>query len=288
MKAIKNYKFGVLAVLSFLALAIAAPQAQAKNTLRCTVVDEAGNPLDKQEILVTLIQTGKEWKRKTNKNGEVQFKGLNDGTYQIEGHELQDYFAKSSDPVDLSGNVTHPCNLTFVSVNYLNQLLQSGVQAVQQNNFDLAIEKGKEAVNWNPDMAPGYYVLSIGYAGQGNATEAVAEINKAAEIDPENFQNMVVPIHLGALGAQADSALTKRDFDGAIAKYEEMVSVSPEEGNSYYGMALAYGHKGDYQKALEIIGKAIELKPAEAQYRKIQMTLQEQYLESMNDKLELK
>ena len=127
-------------VLSFLALAF-VPVAQAKNTLRCTVVNEAGNPLEKQELRVTLTQTGKEWKRKTNKKGEVQFKGLNDGTYQIEGHELQGYFAKPTDPVELSGNIEKPCKQTFYSLNYLNQILTDSNQAVQNRDYEFGSRK---------------------------------------------------------------------------------------------------------------------------------------------------
>ena len=288
MKPIIDYKFGVLAVLCFLALAVAAPQAQAKNTLRCTVVDEAENPLDKQEVLVTLTQTGKDWKRKTNKRGEVQFKGLNDGTYRIEGYELQDYFAKQTDPVELSGDVTHPCNLTFVSLNYMNQLVQGGIQAVQEGKYDLAIEKGNEAITLSSNMAQGHYVVSIGYAAKGMVNEAVEKVNTAAEIDPENFQKMVTQIHVMALGTLANQAEGKNDFDGAISKYEEILAVSPNDPNAYYNMALAYGRKQDYPQALEYIDKSIAANPADMEVRQMKTRLQDMYLKSMDEKLELK
>ena len=288
MKAIKDYKFGMLAALSFLVLAVAVPQAQAKNTLRCMVVDEAGNPLDKQEILVTLTQTGKEWKRKTNKRGEVQFKGLNDGTYQIAGYELQDYFAKPTDPVELSGNVTHPCNLTLASLNYMNQLLQGGFQAMREGKYDLAIEKGNEVITLSPGMAQGHLVISFGYAGKGMTDEALKEVNAAAEIDPENFQNMVTQVHVMAIGALANQAEGKNDFDGAISKYEEILAVSPNDPNAYYNMAVAYGQKKDFPQALEYIDKSIAVNPADMEVQQMKLRLQDMYLKSMDEKLELK
>ena len=287
MKSLTNHKIGGLVVLSFLALAM-VPVVQAKNTLRCTVVDEAGNPLDKQELLVTLTQTGKEWKRKTNKKGEVQFKGLNDGTYQIEGYELQDYFAKPSDPVELSGNVTHPCDLTFVTVNYMDQLLQGGLLAARERKYDLTIEKGNEAISWSPNMAQGYYVVSLGYAAQGMTNEALEAVNTAAEKDPENFQKMVTQIHVLALGAQASQAEGKSDYDGAISKYEEILAVSPNDANAYYNLALAYGRKKDFPRALEYIDKSIAANPADAEVQQMKIRLQDMYLKSMDDKLELK
>ena len=287
MKSLTNHKIGGLVVLFFLALAM-VPVAQAKNTLRCTVVDEAGNPLDKQELLVTLTQTGKEWKRKTNKKGEVQFKGLNDGSYQIEGYKLEDYFTKKSDPVELSGNVTHPCNLTFMTVNYMNQLLQAGIQAVRAGKPELAIEKGNEAISLSPDMAQGHYVVSIGYAVQGMRTEAEEEINIAAEIDPENFQKMVTQVQVMSLGAQANQAEGKNDYDGAISKYEDILAISPNDANAYYNIALAYGRKKDYPQALEYIDKSIAANPGDAEVRQMKVRLQDLYLKSMDDKLELK
>ena len=287
MKSLTNHKLGGLVVLSFLALAL-VPVAQAKNTLQCTVVDEVGNPLDKQELRVTLTQTGKEWKRKTNKEGEVQFKGLNDGSYQIEGHELQDYFLKPSDPVELSGNVTHPCNLTFVSLNYLNQILQAGDQAWRMRKFDLAVEKGKEAASWNPNMPQGYLIQSLGYAGKGMVTEALKMINTAAEIDPENFQKMVTPIQVTAIGVQANQAESNGDFDAAIGMYEEILQISPNDANAYYNMALAYGRNEDYQQALEFIDKSIAANPDDAEVRQMKIRLQDLYLKAMDSKLELK
>jgi len=287
LKSLTNHKIGGLVVLSFLALAM-VPVAQAKNTLRCTVVDEAGNLLEKQELRVTLTQTGKEWKRKTNKKGEVQFKGLNDGTYQIEGHELQDYFAKPSDPVELSGNVTHPCNLTFVSLDYMNGLLQSGLQAVREKNYEIAVDKGKEAVVLSPDTAQGYYVVSIGYAAQGMRTEAEEAVTKAAEIDPENFQKLVTTILVTAIGVQANQAESNGDFDAAIGKYEEILQISPNDANAYYNIALAHGRKKDYQQALEFIDKSIAANPADAEVRKMKARLQDLYLKEMDSMLELK
>ncbi len=287
MKSLTNHKIGGLVVLSFLALAM-VPVAQAKNTLRCTVVDEAGNPLEKQELRVTLTQTWKEWKRKTNKKGEVQFKGLNDGTYQIEGHELQDYFAKPSDPVELSGNVTHPCNLTFVTLDYMNRLLQSGIQSVRERNYELAVDKGKEAVVLSPNTAQGHYVVSIGYAAQGMRTEAKEAVTKAAEIDPENFQKLVVQIQVTAIGVQANQAESNGDFDAAIGKYEEILQISPNDANAYYNIALAHGRKKDYQQALEFIDKSIAANPADAEVRKMKARLQDLYLKEMDSMLELK
>ena len=287
MKSLTNHKLGGLVVLSFLALAM-VPVAQAKNTLRCTVVDEVGNPLEKQELRVTLTQTGKEWKRKTNKKGEVQFKGLNDGSYQIEGHELQGYFAKPSDPVELSGNVTHPCNITFVTLDYMNQLVQAGIQAVQEKKYDLAIEKGNEAISLSPDTAQGHYVVSLSYAFQGMRTEAEEKINMAAEIDPENFEKRVVQVQIIAIGTQANQDESNDDYEAAIGKYEEILQISPNDANAYYNIAVAYGHKEDYQQALEFIDKSIAASPADAEVRQMKTRLQDLYLKAMDSKLELK
>jgi tetratricopeptide (TPR) repeat protein len=90
-----------------------------------------------------------------------------------------------------------------------------------------------------------------------------------------------------AMSSQASSLLAKRDFDGAIAKYQEIVAISPSEGSVYYNMALAYGHKQDFDNAIKAIDKAIELEPEDLEFKQRKVQLQDLYLKSMEKSLEL-
>ncbi len=259
--------------------------AQAKNELNCTIVDEAGNPVAKQEMVLASTRDGKEWKKKTNDKGLVEFKGLEDGSYQLRGQAEGYLFAKSA-PIELTGNVQKPCQHTLPSVNFYNTLLQDVLNAVKEKKFSVAEEKGKKAVELSPQEAGAHYVLSVSYASQGRESDALAAVKKAAELNPEKFQQFVVPIQLGALDEQAKQANAKGDFAAAIQKYENMLTISPNEANVHYNIALAYGHQGKFDLALKAIDKAIELKPTDAEFQQIKIRLQDQYLKAMDKKLE--
>ena len=55
---------------------------QASNQLKCTVTNSAGETAEKNvELLLTHTASGRDWKKKTNDKGQVEFKGLPDGTF---------------------------------------------------------------------------------------------------------------------------------------------------------------------------------------------------------------
>ena len=265
----------------------AAPLAQAKNSLRCTVKDQAGNPLPKIEMVLTPIGNGKEKKEKTNDGGVVQFKGLDDGSYELRGN-VDGYLFATSAPIELSGNAVKSCEHVLPSAEYFDGLLQAALESVRQRKFAVAEEKGKEALNLSPQEAAAHYVLAVAYATQGKESEAVSAAKKAAELNPEKFESLVTPVHIAAFDANASQAMTNKDFDGAIKKYEEMLEAFPGEASAYYGMALAYGHKENFEQALKAIDKAIEMKPDELEFKQMKIRLQDLYLKSMDEALELK
>jgi len=263
---------------------VLAPAARADNALNCTVADEAGNPAQKIEVVLTLKSTGKQWKKKTNDKGTVEFKGLEDGSYRFQA-AIEGFLLTKGDSIELSGNTTKTCQPTFVSVNRLNQLLTDANEASRTLNVDLAIEKGKSAVELAPSIPNTYIVLAIAYARKGMVEDAVASAKKAAELDSAQFGNMVIAVHMEALGTLASQALAKLDFDGAIKRYQEVIALAPNEPTVYYNMALAYGHKGDYDQAIKNIDKAIEVKPDDLEFKQRKLQLQDMYLKAMDQKL---
>lgn len=263
-----------------------ATPAAAKNDLKCVIVDETGKPVAKQEMVLTAVQGGKELKRRTNDRGEVEFKGLDDGRYQIRG-EMDGYVLSKSPPMNLSGNKAHPCNFKLASVNYANGLLQEVLQLTQQKKLAEAEEKGKKAVAELPEESGSHYVLSVALASAGKEADAVAAMQKAAEINPEKYGNMVTVVRLSAISAQADQLMAKNDLEGAVKKYQDMLVVAPNEPVAHYNMAIAYGRASKYDEALKAIDKAIALKPGDVEMGQMKIRLQDLYLKSLDQKLEV-
>ena len=143
-----------------------ASTAAAKNNLNCTIVDETGKPIAKGEMVLTAVAGGKENKRRTNDRGQVEFKGLDDGAYQIRG-DVDGYVFSPSAPIELSGNVTKPCSHTLLSANAANTMLQEVLQLTQQKKIAEAEEKAKKVVETLPEESGAHYVLAVALASGG-------------------------------------------------------------------------------------------------------------------------
>ena len=67
---------------------------------------------------------------------------------------------------------------------------------------------------------------------------------------------------------QGQASMDKRDYDTAIADFDEAIRLDPKFAPAYVNRGLAYAAKGDLDKAFADCTKAIELKPdyADAYY----------------------
>ena len=269
-----------------LLIGLVGPIVRAANTLKCTVTQQDGLPAEKVELILTGTASDKEWKKRTNDKGEVEFGGLPDGTYSMMG-AVDGFLLTKASGFELSGNVTLACAPVFVSINVLNQLLIEANNAASSRNADLAIEKGMEARELAPNIPNTHIVLAIAYARKGLVDEAVAAAQEAGKLDPDQFGEMEPVVRMEALGSQASALLANKDFDGAIAKYQEIIAIAPDEGTVYYNLALAYGHKRDFENAIKTIDKAIELAPDDLEFKQRKVQLQDLYLKSTEEALEL-
>ncbi|MGH9785870.1 MAG: tetratricopeptide repeat protein [Terriglobia bacterium] len=262
--------------------------AAAKNNLNCTFVDETGKPLAKQEFVLTAVNGGKETKRRANDQGLAEFKGLDDGSYHVRpGDDIQGYVIHKSPPIQLSGNQTQTCTHKLLSVNYANGLLQEVLTLTQQKKLAEAEERGKRAIDLMPEESGAHYVLAVAYATGGKEADAVTAIQKAAEIAPDKYGDKVQMVRLSAISAQADQLMAKNDLEGALKKYQDMLAVAPNEPVAHYNMAIAYGRASKFDEALKAIDKAIALKPGDLEMGQMKIRLQDMYLKSLDQKLEV-
>jgi tetratricopeptide (TPR) repeat protein len=261
-----------------------ATSATAKNNFNCMIVDEAGKPIEKGEMVLVAVAGGKENKRKTNDKGQVEFKGLDDGAYQIQGN-IDGYIFSKSAPMEIAGNITKPCSYTLISATHANAILQEVLMLLQQKKVADAESKAMKAVELMPEESGAHYVLAVAHATGGKETEALTSIKRAAELSPEKFGDKVQIVHMSAISVQADQFMAKNDFDGAIRKYEEMIKVNPSEPIAYYNMAVAYGRANKLNEALTAIDKAIALKPGDAEIAQMKTRLQDMFLKSIDTEL---
>jgi len=86
--------------------------------------------------------------------------------------------------------------------------------------------------------------------GEGKYEEAIAEYNKAIEIDPSYAQ---------AYNNRGDAYDNKGQYDLAIADYNKAIELDPNRGLFYYNRGFAYSKKGRRDLAISDLNKAIEL-----------------------------
>jgi len=107
-----------------------------------------------------------------------------------------------------------------------------------------------------PNHAEEYYNEGVALSNDGRYDEAIAEYNKAIEID-QNYTNAYV--NLGY------AYLTKKQYDLSITNYTKAIELDPEQRTAYNGRGAAYLHTKRYNSAALDFNKSIELDPSATQ-----------------------
>jgi tetratricopeptide (TPR) repeat protein len=91
------------------------------------------------------------------------------------------------------------------------------------------------------------------YSKEGQSDKAMAEFNKALELDPKNAN---------AINDRGLEFWFKGDIDSALADYNKAIEINPSLAVSYNNRGLLYGKgKGEFDLAIADLTKAIEIDP---------------------------
>ena len=277
-------KLSKMSAAALLATAM-TPGLYADNTLQCTITNDAGEPAVKSEFFLKSAEQNKEWKKKTNDKGEIEFKGLKDGKYTIEGN-WDNHLLTKAKGLAISGNKVNTCAPVFVNIGKLNTLLNAANTLMITGKNDEAIAKSDELLAIAPDLPNPLVIKAVALANKGMLDDAVKNIEAAVALD-ETQKPKIELVRMQALSAQAGASLQKKDFDGAIAKYNEIAKLKPGEATTYYNMSLAYGHKNDLNAALVSLEKAIALKPGDAEFLERKKQIEAMLEKQLNQELKL-
>ncbi len=294
-------------LLAFLLLAgMMGVGAMAQNTIQVFCYG-ADKPL--KDVVVSLqdLSTSTVTEDKTDKKGKAEFKKLPDGVYRVYA-KAEGYEPEFKEFLELSGGQTTDVRLDLkpgdsAKLLYfqdpqanqkLSDLIVAGANAYQENKFDEAEAKLKEAIELNPSSPDAYQNLAVIQLQARKFEASLETLKKTADLlriytkifasSPQGatmqqrldaVNELIEKMPLQRLSAEGDDALRTRDFKTAIAKYKAMLEFEPDNSAVHYNLALAQAHDGQTAEAKKSVARALELKPDDPGFEKLKTQIEE-------------
>ncbi|UCB48645.1 MAG: tetratricopeptide repeat protein [Deltaproteobacteria bacterium] len=129
--------------------------------------------------------------------------------------------------------------------------------AVYHNRGQLskAIAEYNKAIEINPEYAPAYNNRGFAYIGKGQYDQAISDFNKAIEINPEFAM---------AYNNRGYAYGVKGQYDQAISDSNKAIELNPKLAMAYNNRGLAYLNKGQHEQAISDCSRALEVNPSNA------------------------
>lgn len=136
----------------------------------------------------------------------------------------------------------------------VNAILRAGHALQEQEAYEGALQRYREALNLKDDYAPTHMALASLYLQSGREDDALEQLEKAAQLDPDEG---LIQGQLGHL------YLKRRELEKAVDALERARELEPEESLYRYWLGVAYHYRSyaDVEKAIFELETAVELEP---------------------------
>ena len=135
----------------------------------------------------------------------------------------------------------------------LERKAQEGYDLFFEKKYDEAIAAEDSVIAEDPTFFKAYYIKGITQCYAGNYEEGSKNIDKALELNPDDYM---------ARFNKALSLELYRHYDESLRWYEKALEVANGQGEwSYYGIASIYGRRGDPANTVKYLRLAIEINP---------------------------
>lgn len=126
------------------------------------------------------------------------------------------------------------------------------IEYSKKGEFDSALAEINKAIELNPNCGDSYRIRGVIYSNRGEAEKSMADFNKAIELNPEDYKSY---------HNRGFYYYKKGELDKAIAEYTKALELNPRSFRDYYDRGVAYSDKGYYARAILNYTEAIELNP---------------------------
>jgi len=144
-----------------------------------------------------------------------------------------------------------------------------GIAWARKGNFDRALADFNEAIQRNPQDARAYFNRGGVWLRKNAFDRAIADYSEVIGLNPHDAPLQVCNpdgVRCGRMDATAYKNRgiawgQKGDHDRAIADFAEAIERDPQDAQSYFNRGFTWGQKGDFDRAIPDLDEAIRLNP---------------------------
>src|SRR5213594_2592593 len=128
--------------------------------------------------------------------------------------------------------------------------IERGIEKAKKGDLDGALADFNRAIELDPKNAAAYYNRASAKMLKKDADGAIADYTRVIELDPKN---------VGAYNNRGILKARNNDPDGAVADYNQAIRANPKDAKAYINRGNVKKAKGDLDGAIADFTKAIEL-----------------------------
>ena len=159
----------------------------------------------------------------------------------------------ASTPEILKDLQAHSQHVTTKSIPAL-RAYNEGLQLSRAGQYNQAVTKFEDATTQDPSFAMAFAKLAQTYAAMGYDDKAEQASRRAVELSDN------LPVQDRFL-IQANHASLTHDMAKAIASYQELVKVNPDDTDAEFALAKLYEDSADYDQAKTYLAKLLSSDP---------------------------
>jgi tetratricopeptide (TPR) repeat protein len=134
----------------------------------------------------------------------------------------------------------------------IQSLIDDGRRKLQDNDPSAALLDFEQALQLRPNDAGIVGLCAYAQVALSNLTAALANSERAVALDPNPF----------TLNCRGYVKQASGDLAGALADFEQLLRLAPNDSRSLYNAACIYARLGQADSAIQRLRRAIELKPS--------------------------
>jgi tetratricopeptide (TPR) repeat protein len=261
-------KLGIpAAILLLSSLAAAAPPAAAQNlaSISGTIFDQEGKPTANVIVIIKSEDTGASYTTKTDKSGVYRQIGLRPGIYDISIKNRESDPPILTDRVTVASDVENKHDINLKERVSEQQGERKKHEEDQQKFQSMKASYDAGQAKFDQGEKARVEMMKLPAAERGSAQsnvsglyqDALQSFQQAQQAAPEKDPNLhLVYLMLG------DTNERLGNYDAAIAAYQKAIELKPASADYYTRMSVALARAGKMQEATDAVVKAAALDPS--------------------------